>query len=282
MEKLQNELAILNDNFEIIHNQVNESHRYFNIIQNAKKEFESETQTEIREFIFRNFDPHSLSEESWKTTSEESEEDNEKPKEKNPSTPIDKIKSLSISPASYLFFKTQHAGLSLKQLFSQKNQIFFDVQKTWLIYWSANSIFSINKDHLISKNNRKALTQYILNFENPNEGGFSGGVGYQSNIISSFGAVLSLALFQCPSLWLTVDRNKLTNFLMKLKSFIQPKDVLSPRLTVSLQSTKFLGTFRLSQNGEFDIRNIYTALVCLLYTSPSPRDLSTSRMPSSA
>ena len=31
------------------------------------------------------------------------------------------------------------------------------------------------------------------------------------------------------------------------------------------------------ENGQFDYDN-----VCLLYTSPSPRDLSTSRMPSSA
>ena len=34
----------------------------------------------------------------------------------------------------------------------------------------------------------------------------------------------------------------------------------------------------LSVKGEFDLENGY----CLLYTSPSPRDLSTSRMPSSA
>ena len=30
------------------------------------------------------------------------------------------------------------------------------------------------------------------------------------------------------------------------------------------------------------VGNIYKGRVCLLYTSPSPRDLSTSRMPSSA
>ena len=31
-----------------------------------------------------------------------------------------------------------------------------------------------------------------------------------------------------------------------------------------------------------DLVNIQQSIVCLLYTSPSPRDLSTSRMPSSA
>ena len=34
--------------------------------------------------------------------------------------------------------------------------------------------------------------------------------------------------------------------------------------------------------GDFDIRNSVSIVGCLLYTSPSPRDLSTSRMPSSA
>ena len=34
--------------------------------------------------------------------------------------------------------------------------------------------------------------------------------------------------------------------------------------------------------GDFNRRNISKAYDCLLYTSPSPRDLSTSRMPSSA
>ena len=36
-------------------------------------------------------------------------------------------------------------------------------------------------------------------------------------------------------------------------------------------------------NGEtFTLRKISDSIACLLYTSPSPRDLSTSRMPSSA
>ena len=38
-----------------------------------------------------------------------------------------------------------------------------------------------------------------------------------------------------------------------------------------------------NQNFEFFVKDhIYSPLGCLLYTSPSPRDLSTSRMPSSA
>ena len=38
----------------------------------------------------------------------------------------------------------------------------------------------------------------------------------------------------------------------------------------------------LSRAMDLQITHIDTANICLLYTSPSPRDLSTSRMPSSA
>ena len=38
----------------------------------------------------------------------------------------------------------------------------------------------------------------------------------------------------------------------------------------------------INQNPRWIQRPIYTPIFCLLYTSPSPRDLSTSRMPSSA
>ena len=37
-----------------------------------------------------------------------------------------------------------------------------------------------------------------------------------------------------------------------------------------------------NKEGFFICENIFLAIICLLYTSPSPRDLSTSRMPSSA
>ena len=37
-----------------------------------------------------------------------------------------------------------------------------------------------------------------------------------------------------------------------------------------------------TSNKTVTIKHVYPGIVCLLYTSPSPRDLSTSRMPSSA
>ena len=43
------------------------------------------------------------------------------------------------------------------------------------------------------------------------------------------------------------------------------------------EAETLIETFR-----EIDLRNPDLIILCLLYTSPSPRDLSTSRMPSSA
>ena len=52
--------------------------------------------------------------------------------------------------------------------------------------------------------------------------------------------------------------------------------IFEMKIIVSLKNESFLITF----NGFYYLLLEY--LVCLLYTSPSPRDLSTSRMPSSA
>ena len=58
------------------------------------------------------------------------------------------------------------------------------------------------------------------------------------------------------------------------------------RLLVAVANLLFTAQLILRwwQSGHFPISNLYESLcfLCLLYTSPSPRDLSTSRMPSSA
>ena len=58
--------------------------------------------------------------------------------------------------------------------------------------------------------------------------------------------------------------------------------ILTFILSSSLYSGTFIGVVTDNSNGTpvIDANIIYTD--CLLYTSPSPRDLSTSRMPSSA
>ena len=45
---------------------------------------------------------------------------------------------------------------------------------------------------------------------------------------------------------------------------------------------KFGGTKDVAETHKFNQKNLEDYMACLLYTSPSPRDLSTSRMPSSA
>ena len=58
-------------------------------------------------------------------------------------------------------------------------------------------------------------------------------------------------------------------------NFISPRDLIIDEFNNWGLEAKYLKRYRLlNKNAVF--------LVCLLYTSPSPRDLSTSRMPSSA
>ena len=53
-------------------------------------------------------------------------------------------------------------------------------------------------------------------------------------------------------------------------------DAINSHFKLSKQKPKFKG---LLTTGNIESKKVYA---CLLYTSPSPRDLSTSRMPSSA
>lgn len=253
--------------FDKIHSKVDKSHRYFNNILIADSIFNSKEQQEIRNFIFRNNSPENSDEEIWKTDSSDSEDDlQENSDSQSPTVPIEcspatQVSTLVVQPACYLFYKNKHSLICLSQLFDQKNRIFFDVQKTWCVYWRLNSLSSLNQLDSITNNDKEALTTFILSFENPREGGFSGGTGYQSNIISSYAAVLSLALLGRTSMCTSIDRLKMLSFLTCMKTLICTEEVLAPRLPKKLKKSEFLGTFRLSQNGEFDIRNIYTALV---------------------
>ena len=53
----------------------------------------------------------------------------------------------------------------------------------------------------------------------------------------------------------------------------------SPGITIQVKRKKIINAESLSDN---KATKNYSTNTCLLYTSPSPRDLSTSRMPSSA
>ena len=57
------------------------------------------------------------------------------------------------------------------------------------------------------------------------------------------------------------------------------KDIERPKASQAIAEARDKGD--LSENAEYDAAKEAQG-ICLLYTSPSPRDLSTSRMPSSA
>ena len=89
---------------------------------------------------------------------------------------------------------------------------------------------------------------------------------------------------------LATQENKINNLAKEDVFFVSSKKFLGfSRLIKSLQTeSKYRRTRGIKRN-VFVIGNINSgkssfiqALHCLLYTSPSPRDLSTSRMPSSA
>ena len=78
-------------------------------------------------------------------------------------------------------------------------------------------------------------------------------------LISKFGLALDMADFSNDM------REKMSNFRMKIKNSKPPKEIVHKEDIIIDQKNKLV------------LRQY-----CLLYTSPSPRDLSTSRMPSSA
>ena len=61
-------------------------------------------------------------------------------------------------------------------------------------------------------------------------------------------------------------------------------EVLRPGINTTFQDNGRKNYYHIGIpfSGAMDNRNFVIANACLLYTSPSPRDLSTSRMPSSA
>eukprot|EP00831_Metopus_contortus_P009867 TRINITY_DN1380_c0_g1_i8.p2 TRINITY_DN1380_c0_g1~~TRINITY_DN1380_c0_g1_i8.p2 ORF type:complete len:120 (-),score=13.69 TRINITY_DN1380_c0_g1_i8:86-445(-) len=70
-------------------------------------------------------------------------------------------------------------------------------------------------------------------------------------------------------------------FIRFFRDFLDFFSIASFSLSTFLPFFFFFCTLRYAFISVF-ILPMYSALICLLYTSPSPRDLSTSRMPSSA
>lgn len=118
---------------------------------------------------------------------------------------------------------------------------YFDIQKPWLIYWTLNSLSIFKKLDILTKNDREFLSEYLLLFQNAKTGGFAGGRGYQSNILTNYAVILSLAILDVKKSWEKIDRKKMYDFFMSLK--------------------QENGAFLMHEKGESDLRCVYAVLV---------------------
>ena len=222
------------------------------------------SEQELLSFIMRDFQSkgNDSKDSSWESDESSENEQTQEQSSKLHTVSTEKpFQDENAFPMCQLFEKSQHISFSKFWLYDQQNEKWTDVQKPWSVYWALNSLAILNKLHLVNENNRIALTKFVLSFENKREGGFSGGSGYHSNIISSYAAVLDLCLLNQSDLCKSIDRVKFLEFLFRMKVIINTDVILKPRLPHKLKQKATLSTFKLSENGEVDIRNIYTTLV---------------------
>ena len=93
-------------------------------------------------------------------------------------------------------------------------------------------------------------------------------IGILTFIALPIAALLTLII--AGTIWLTLSNARLTN---------RQKAILAGGMTGALPAFVFFLSSGSFNSGLFVVTFLFS---CLLYTSPSPRDLSTSRMPSSA
>ena len=102
---------------------------------------------------------------------------------------------------------------------------------------------------------------------------------FEGSALSSLTNLNSTHAFKIPTYRNVTQKCKIGESVIDLCLTNSPKSILSFQVL-----TEFLGTTAHSAHRAIvvKIRGTYKDETCLLYTSPSPRDLSTSRMPSSA
>jgi len=76
----------------------------------------------------------------------------------------------------------------------------------------------------------------------------------------------------------TIPLGIATNFRINGKDYLVPMALEEPSVVAAASNAAKIARIK----GGFTVTNTGPIMICLLYTSPSPRDLSTSRMPSSA
>ena len=281
MKKLQTELSDLEAKVQMIHLTLPKDHQFWRLCQLAEMRRRGKEEMEKNQFVMRGFlksggekdyeDGFKDDSQSWDTDSnssqsiEEIQNSKEKDRVEGEGNGDSKGKPMSLGsnrePIGFLLKKQLHMLYGLKNLMDQKNVKYFEVQKPWTVYWSLNALAAINELSLVKGTDRQNLVKYVLTFENLDKGGFSGGTHYHSNIISLYGAALSLALLERPEQCLTINRAGCQRFFKSMKVYLPPDGPIRRRLRPDLQNGKMMCSFKLSQNGEVDIRNIYTALV---------------------
>lgn len=111
-----------------------------------------------------------------------------------------------------------------------------DASQPWLIFWCINGLALLGEDISVYSS---AVAATILSFQNES-GGFGGGYGQASHLATTYAAVMALALTNNEDTWRQIDREKMRQFMLRMK--------LSN------------GSFRVCEHGEADPRASYCAL----------------------
>ncbi|KAI8062189.1 terpenoid cyclases/protein prenyltransferase alpha-alpha toroid [Gongronella butleri] len=129
---------------------------------------------------------------------------------------------------SYLTRGLEHLG---------QYMVVLDASRPWLVYWITHSLDLLGYQFPNETIQRGITT--LAACQHP-DGGFGGGPTQLAHLATTYAAVNSLAIFGTKEAYDVIDRQKLYNFLMRMK---QPD-----------------GSFTMHEGGEIDIRGSYCAL----------------------
>ena len=140
------------------------------------------------------------------------------------------------------------------------------------VVYSKENNFTVSTEDILKKVTRKTKIVFLANPNNP-----TGTYIPKKELIFLRKKLRSDILLVVDDAYFEYVKNK--DYLSGLKTFTNFKNVVMTRTF-----SKIYGLAGLRVGWGYGSKEIISALnkVCLLYTSPSPRDLSTSRMPSSA
>lgn len=143
----------------------------------------------------------------------------------------------------------------------------------WFAYWTLNifNLFSKN-NYELNKDLKLKFIDYLSSLQHE-EGGFMGYSNSLPHIISNYSAVLALISLDCEEAYNIIDRKKMYNFLLSMKSnknsnkeYLKDKKenhLLSKNkdtIKISDIEVNNIGSFQVHKNGESDLRATYCAI----------------------